>query len=76
MIIYNITDIDKAGKEQPGISVKIRGITISPGNGIEFKEFPKGEISGLVLSNVVAIDLLPSWYQKAKAKIRNAAGKQ
>lgn len=66
MIIYNLTDRTPPWEKTPRTpnKVKIRGVSLSPGESHEFSNFPLAQVSGLITGHKISVDGIPDWYQK------------
>lgn len=79
MRVFNLSDATPPYKpERKARTLKIKGVVIKPGESGEVPDHVHtSEFSGLIVSNMVSVDVVPDWYGLArKAQLEEAAKKE
>jgi hypothetical protein len=71
MRVFNLSDCTPPYKPaRAGRTLKIKGIVIKPGEYGEVSDtVPTSEFSGLIVSNMVSVGMIPDWYTQAKVPV-------
>jgi len=71
MRVFNLSDATPPYKpERRARNLKIKGVVIKPGESGDVPDtVPTSEFSGLIVSNMVSVDVVPDWYAFAKKQV-------
>lgn len=74
MRVFNLSDATPPYKpERRARTLKIKGVVIKPGESGEVPDtVPASEFSGLIVSNMVSVDVIPDWYTRSKEAAKKA----